>query len=197
MSSKDLIVNRIKENSGYITTKDLKGMNINRFYISELEKEGVIERIKRGIYRDSEYIPENELIEINKMIPKGVVCLDSAIEYYGLTTQIPNVYKIAIPRNSKVSIPDYPPIKIIYFSDTNYKIGISEIQINGSIIKMYDIEKTVCDIARYRNKIGKDVFYEVLKEYMKKDYKDITKLLEYAKMMNIYNVLKNALEVLI
>ena len=187
----------IKSNNGYITTKELANLKINRYFLSEMEKEGILERIKRGVYRSTEEVLENEIIEVSKLIPNGVFCLETALEYYDLSTNAPYEYKIAIPMKSRVIIPEYPPIKIIYFPDKTYNLGISEKEIDGNIIKIYDMEKTICDIARYRNKIGQDIFTESLKEYMKKTDRNIKKLIEYSKITNTYNILKDYLEVLI
>lgn len=197
MNFKENILEKINNNNGYISTKELKAMNINRFYLSALEKEGQIERIKRGLYRKTDYIVENEFFEISKIIPNGVICLESAAEYHGLITTIPYEYNIAIQRDNKIILPDYPPIKIIYFSKFNYELGITFLKKEDSIIKIYDLEKTVCDITRYRNKIGKNIYTEVLKEYLKNKDKNINKLLEYGKITRVYNILKESLEVLL
>lgn len=197
MKRKEIIINKIKENKGYITSKELKDLGINRFYISDLVKNGILERVKNGLYKDIEFIPENELTLVSRIVPDGVICLASAIEYYGLTTTIPFEYQVALPRNKKIVLPDYPPIKLFYFSDKNYYPGITELSIEGNIVKIYDIEKTICDVTKYRNKIGKNIFNEVLKEYVKREDVNINKILDYAKKMNSYKVLKESLELLI
>lgn len=197
MEFKNIILDRIKTNKGYISTKELNELKINRYYLSMLVKEGVIERVKNGLYRDTLFVPENELVEVGKMISKGVFCLESAAEYYGLTTTITSQYKIAIPQKSKVIIPVYPPIKLIYFADKTYSLGIIEINIEGNEVKIYDLEKTVCDIARYRKRIENNIYSEVLREYVKRKDKNIGKLLDYAKITGVYKILKSDLEVLL
>lgn len=197
MDIKNTIIKRMQENKGYISTKELSDLKINRIYLSLMVKEGVIERLKRGLYRSCYIVPENELIEIAKMIPKGILCLESAADYYGLTTNISSEYKVAIPSKSKVVIPAYPPVKIIYFSDDNYTLGIIETMIDSHIVKIYDLEKTVCDIARYRKRIENNIYMEVLKEYIKRKDKNISKLLDYAKITGTYKTLKADLGVLL
>lgn len=197
MDNKKKILDRVKENKGYITSKELKEMKINRFYLSELKKEGKLEMIKRGVYKNAFYVSENEFLEISKLVPNGVLCLETAIDYYNLSTNVSDVYQVAIPLKSKIKIPDYPPIKIMYFSDKNYSLGKVNIKINGINVKIYDLEKTVCDITRYRNKLGMSLFSEVLKEYLKRKDRDLTKLMNYAKDTNTYKILKGYLEVLI
>jgi len=186
---------KLVDKQGYISTKKVEKNGINRAYLSLMEKDGRIERIKRGLYKVNDYINENEISEIIRLVPKGVICLETAAEYYGLTTLIPTEYSVAIQRSKKVVLPEYPPIKLIYFSDKNFKLGITFIEEDN--IRIYDIEKTVCDITKYRNKLGKNIYKEVLKEYLKRKDRNIDKLLEYAKKMNAYRVLKETLEVII
>lgn len=122
----------------------------------------------------------------------------SALSYYELTTYNPWEYYIAIHRDStKVKNIEYPPIKLIYFSDKQFNIGITTINVNGNKVKIYDKEKTICDCVRYRNKIGMDIFKEVLKEYIRSKEQNINKLMEYAKELGVKNVLQDYLEVLI
>ncbi|GAH65292.1 unnamed protein product, partial [marine sediment metagenome] len=174
MKLKNKIKEKIKEvfyvNNGYIRTKDISSKGINRRYLRDLINEGVIERIKQGLYRwkDAKFDVEEELINVSKIIHHGVICLVSALAYYELTTYTPGEYTIAVRRNYNIKLPDYPPIKLYYFSDKYYMDGVEKIDINGNIIKIYNIEKTICDCLRYGDKISKDIIVESIKEYVKR-----------------------------
>lgn len=127
-----------------------------------------------------------------------MICLLSALSYYELTTYNPWEYQIAIHRSSKKpKLPDYPPIKIFYLADAQYNIGIDEVDINGSVVRIYDREKTICDMVRYREKLGMDLMKEGLRNYLKSSNKNITKLVSYADRLRIQTVLQKYLEVLI
>lgn len=107
-------------------------------------EENVISKIKRGLYHWNNYEinTKKELVEVSKIIPRGVICLLSALSFYELTTYNPWEYYIAIHRDDfKPKIPDYPPIKVFYFADNQYNTGIKEIEIQGNKVKIYDIEK--------------------------------------------------------
>jgi predicted transcriptional regulator of viral defense system len=151
MKLKNKIKEKIKEvfyvNHGYIRTKDITSKGINRKYLRDLINVDTIERIKRGLYRwkDAKFDVEEELINVSKIVQHGVICLVSALAYYGLTTYTPGEYTIAVRRNYNIKLPDYPPIKLYYFSDKYYMDGVEKIDINGNIIKIYNIEKTICD----------------------------------------------------
>jgi len=160
----------------------------------------MINKIKRGLYQwqDNNFRPEDELIQVSKIVPNGVFCLLSCLSYYEITTVEAHEYYIAIERTQhKPRVPDYPPIKFFYFSKKTYEIGVNKVNIKGNEVKMYDLEKTICDCVRYRNKIGQDVVKEALNDYANKKEKDIDKLLEYAKITGIPNLMNKYLEVLV
>ena len=125
---------------------------------------------------------------------KGVMCLKTALDFYGLTTQNHWRYHIAFPQNyGTVNLPDYPPARIFYFSEEQYQTGIEEKETAGNIVKIYDIEKTICDCFRLRNKIGIEPAQEALKEYVEMKGANISKLVQYAKKTRIESVVKKYL----
>jgi phosphosulfolactate phosphohydrolase-like enzyme len=82
-------------------------------------------------------------------------------------------------------------------ADTQFKVGVEDVYVDGSIVKIYNREKTICDIVRYREKIGIDLMKEGLRNYLQSPYKNITKLVSYADQLRIRTVLQKYLEVLI
>jgi len=202
MKLKNEIKEKIKEifyvNNGYIRTKDISSKDVNRRYLRDLINEGAIEKIKQGLYRwkDAKFDVEEELVNVSKIIHHGVICLVSALAYYELTTYTPGEYTIAVRRNYNIKLPDYPPIKLYYFSDKYYMDGIEKIDINGNIIKIYNIEKTICDCLRYGNKISKDIIVESIKEYVKRRDKNISKLMNYAAKTKVKDIVQKYMEVL-
>ncbi|WP_151736780.1 type IV toxin-antitoxin system AbiEi family antitoxin domain-containing protein [Paenibacillus tengchongensis] len=192
---------RVLDNhNGFARTKDFKEAGLSSYYVKKLESIGEIERLKQGVYRRTSQTnePLNEIIEVSKLVPKGVVCLLSALSHYELTTYNPWEYQIAIHRGGKKPrLPDYPPIKIMFFADAQFKVGIDEISVDGTVVRIYDREKTICDIVRYREKIGIDLMKEGLRNYLQSPHKNITKLVSYADQLRIRTVLQKYLEVLI
>jgi len=189
-----------EEQHGFARTKDFIEAGVSPYYIKKLESAGEIERVNQGIYRQSGQFnePPHEMVEVSKLVPKGVICLLSALSFYELTTYNPWEYQIAIHRGGKKpKLPDYPPIKVIYLADAQYKIGIDEVYIDGSAVKIYDREKTICDMVRYREKIGIDLMKEGLRNYLQSPHKNITRLVSYADKLRIRTVLQKYLEVLI
>ena len=189
-----------KNNNGYARTQDILNANIHSSHLYKLEDEGEVTKVKRGLYRwnDQEYDTEMEMVEVQKIVPDGVISLLSALSYYELTTYNPWEYYVAIHRDHfKPTLPDYPPISIYYFSEDQYYTGITVIDIKGEKVKIYDREKTICDCIRYRKKIGVDVMKEALQEYLKQDYRDIDKLIKYAEITGVKTLMNRYLEVLV
>ena len=200
---KSKIREKIKEvfyaNHGYSSTGDISTAGIDRRILRDLINEDTIEKIKRGLYRwkDAKFDIEEELINVSKIVPHGVICLESALAYYKLTTYTPGEYTVAIKRNYNIKLPNYPPIKLYYFSDKYYVDGVEKIDINGNIIKIYNIEKTICDCLRYEDKISKDIIVESVKEYVKRRDKNISKLMNYATKAKVRDVIQKYIEVLV
>ncbi len=194
------IKNIFEKNNGYARTKDIIEADIHSSHLYKLQDKGEIIRIKRGLYRwnDDEFNSNTELIEVINIVPNGVICLLSALSYYDLTTTNPWEYYIAIHRNQhRPKLPEYPPISIFYFADKQYNTGIEDVDISGSMVKIYNKEKTICDCIRLRNKVGTDVIKEAMQNYLKKKEMNISKLLEYAEITGAKNIVKRYLEVLV
>ena len=111
--------------------------------------------------------------------------LYSAFAYYGLSTQVPSATCVAIEAKRKVRLPDYPPIDLYYWKKENLEFGIISRNISGYDVRITDIERTVCDAVKYRNKIGLDVCGEVIDSYLKKEDRNISLLHEYALKLRV------------
>lgn len=194
----DLII-IFEENQGIVQTKTLRAAGVTPYYIRKFENEGLIERIKQGVYRYiGEELPEIDgLAEVSRMIPNGVVCLMSAAAYYNLLTNNPESYYIALERtHHRPVLPKYPSIELYYFSKFFYQEGIETAIVNEVPIKIYSLEKTICDLIRYRSKIGKDIVLECFKSYMKSPNRNIENLMECAEKLKVAKILKRYLEFL-
>jgi predicted transcriptional regulator of viral defense system len=192
------ILHFFKSNSGYVKTKEVIAQGFHHKYLRELEEDGTIIKIKNGLYSLTENENYNSLYENSLIIPRGVFCLGSALSFYDLSTWDPPEVHMAIPRGMKVQIPENLPIKLYYFSGRFFETGKTEVELeSGQKITMYDIEKTICDIIRYRNRIGIDIMKEALNEYLKLKNKNLNILYDYAGKLGIKTILDNYMDVLI
>ncbi|MGB3211237.1 MAG: hypothetical protein WBB19_11075 [Desulforhopalus sp.] len=124
----------------------------------------------------------------------AVLCLISALAYHDITTQIPHSISITVPRESGPPSLDYPPLVVHRFSDQAYRAGIEEHEIDGASVKINNVEKTLVDCFKFRNKIGMDVVLEALKLYKARKKHNYGKLLEYAKICRVDKVIRPYLE---
>jgi len=172
--------------------KDLKKAGFHTRNISALLKSGEIEKVKPGLYKIPNYEGydyHTSFLDVSKAAPKGIICLVSAISYYELSSVNPAEVYLAIPLSEKPPKMEYPPIRVFYWTERNYNLGIEEIKTKAGIIKIYDKEKTICDLFRYRDKLGEDIAFEALKNYLQLKNFELNKLRNYAEKMRLKTIL--------
>ncbi|MBU1141431.1 MAG: hypothetical protein KKG64_02790 [Firmicutes bacterium] len=194
----------IKRDSLYPTIKfihrsKLKALNISNYIIKQYVEQGYFNKINNNYYENLNYQgDENDFYYVFPYIPQGVVCLMSAAVYHGLSEYRSFQIDVAVERQmGQFKIPDWPAMGIYYFGKKRYEIGILEIDESGNQYKIYDKEKTVCDLLLYRNKFGLEDALSVLKNYLKKPDRDLNKLVDYAQKLNVFNTLSKYMEVLV
>lgn len=183
-------------NSGYARTSDILAAGIHFSELKKLLAAGTISQIKRGYYRWEDMANwGSELPEITRLIPHGVFCLFTAAEYHGLSTFQSWQHHIAIERSMKIAGLDKEQIKLYYWPQTSLEFGVEEITLEGGIIHMTDAARTVCDIVKYRNKVGKDLMLEVIRNYAKRKDKNVSLILDYARRLRVEKIIKPYLEI--
>ena len=129
-------------------------------------------------------------------MPKGIVCLLSALQFHGLTVQTPSAVSMAIERTAWKPRIAYPPIRIVRFGGKALTMGIQEHTIEGVTVRIYDPAKTAVDCFRYRNKVGVDVAIEGLRECLKRRICHPDDIWRYAKASRTWTVMRPYLETL-
>ena len=185
------ITDKLKE-EGFVSTKNLSDWQEQQLQDAVRKVEAV--RLKNGIYADIDALA-NTMVDIRMIVPGGILCLWSAWSVYNLTTQIPNAYYIAIERTRKIVLPDYPEFQLVYQSDNLLSIGATRKNVQGYDIPIFDMERSVCDAIKYRNKVGIDVMAEILQTYLRRPDKNISRLMDYASKLRIRKTLNQYLEV--
>ena len=138
------LVSYIKKHGGYARMKDLRAASFQTREIASLVKKGLIEKVKPGLYRLADIGASGANIgftDVCRAMPEGVICLLSALDYYGLTTFNPSEGYVAIPHAAKAPGIEYPPVKVFYFRDRFYVPGIEQVQTPLGLIKIYNMEK--------------------------------------------------------
>lgn len=151
-------------------------------------------KLRPGVYAIPEVLFSN-MIDVEKIIPNGVVCLYNAWAYHCLSTVVPPAFCIAIAAKRKVIIPSILPVNLYYWKEENLDFGIVSANISGFQVRITDMERSVCDAIKYRNKIGLEVCSEGVRNYLKKNNRHLSRLAEYAKRLRVAKTLNNYLEI--
>ncbi len=183
---------------GYAYLKDLKAQGIHTDTIRKLLTERKIEKIKPGLYRlaDFSMMTYQGFVDTCMAMTKAIVCLHSALSYYELTTTVPAVVMVALPRDAKEPRLRYPPVKVFYFSPSNYETGIERMHTETGDFRIYNVEKTIIDCFRYRNRLGEDLAVEGLKNYIHGKEAHLNRLFSYARQGRMYRIIKPYVEAL-
>lgn len=182
------LIEIFKKNKGFAQMKELKGAGIHTRIIARAVQDGVIDKVKPGLYKLIEYpFDEHEsFTRVCNANKRAVICLLSAASYYELTTYDPPEIYVAMPHNTDKFILKYPSIKVYYFIDKFYQTSIEKLKTKSGTVKIYSKEKTVIDLFRYINKLGEDVAIESLKTYLHSKDKKISILADMAIKLGAY-----------
>lgn len=184
---------------GILKMSEALKLGIHRRELYRLRDMGELEVISRGLYRLAE-MPEPSLpdfIPVAKKIPEGVICLISALAFHEITTQIPHFVYVALPQKAHKPGISHPPMRYFWYDDKLIKTGVEEHQIDGCLVKIFDIEKTLVDCVKFRNKIGMDIVIEALKMYWQRKETNINKLFDYAETFRVVKILKPIMETIV
>lgn len=193
MVKTDEIKKIVEENNGILSTKILNENNIHRQYLKNLVDEGYLIKVSRGLYVKPDK-DINEFFIMGEQYKSGVFSHNTALYFYDLTDRTPFTLDMTFVSNVRVSNFMLSPH---YINKERFEIGLTTKELeDGTTIRIYDMERTICDIIRDRNKIDSQIFNTALKEYMKRKDKNLNLLYEYAKKFNILKILKIYLDVL-
>jgi predicted transcriptional regulator of viral defense system len=185
--------------AGVLRPRDLVAHGIPRQYLRLLEQAGKVQRSGRGLYTLTGVdVGENHtLAEACKRVPHGVVCLLSALRLHNLTTQLPYEVWMAVAVKARKPKIDYPPLRIVRFSEAALRYGVERRQIEGVTVSVYSPAKTVADCFKYRNKIGLEVALDALRDCRAKKKATVDDLWAAAKVCRVANVMRPYMEALV
>jgi predicted transcriptional regulator of viral defense system len=202
MDGEDTKMGRLRDlvrHTEVLHARDLKPLGIPHRYLSRLCDEGVLVRTGRGLYvalRESG-TAHLGLAQAAKAVPKGVICLLSALRFHEIGTQAPHAVWVALDRRAARPRVAYPPMRIVRFSGKALTEGVDTHDIKGVKVRVYDPAKTVADCFKYRNKVGLDVALEALREALHGRKCTVDELWRYAKVCRVAVVMQPYLEALV
>jgi len=176
--------------------RELTAAGVNEETVARLVRTGDIVRLARGLYQlpGVDFQAEHSLAEAAKLVPKGVICLISALQFHRLTVQLPPFIWMAIDRTTRKPKLDYPPIHFVRFGAQALTMGVEAHVIEGVNVRIYDPAKTVVDCFRYRNKIGTDVALEGLREAIRQKRARPDDIARYARACRAWTVIRPYLQ---
>lgn len=179
-----------------ITPADAAQLGVPRTYLSRLARQGHLEKIARGLYTSRAFSPSEHasLVEASYQVPKGIICLLSALRFHNLTTQSPREVWMAIGHKAWAPKISSPPIRLVRMSGPALQFGVAELQVSARVIHVFNPAKTVADCFKFRYKIGLDVAIEALKESRRLKKASIDELWAAAKVCRVAKVIRPYLE---
>jgi len=195
----DPIIKYLRNCKGYARMKDLKASGFQTRDVRKLVDQGQLVKVKAGLYRLADVQPGETtgLVEICLAMPKAVICLTSALAFHELTTFVPAAISFATPMSDKpINLPSLPT-EPYFFSRNQYQAGVEHHETRAGQIRVYGLEKTVCDLFRYRNKLGEDLALEGLKEYLRRRSRDLNKLMKFARVCRVKGILSQYVKAIV
>lgn len=180
-----------------MTTAQLSSVKLYYRDIQRMLNEGLIEKIKRGYYHLIESYGKDEIVIINRLFPDGVLCMDTALFYYKYSDRNPAEWHITIDKNTsrqRTQI-EYPLIKAYRVESELLPLGETEGKIDSQKVRIYDRDRTICDVMRNMNKMDKEIFSTAIQGYVKDPKKNISNLMQYAKALRVQKRVKDIIEV--
>jgi len=195
----DRAVSLFEANGGILNTKKAIKLGIHSRTLYALRDEARLERMERGLYRLADAAPlgNSDFVTVALKVPRGVICLISALAFHRMTTQVPHAVYLAIAANDQVPALRYPPLRLFWYSKAAFEDGVEAIDMDGIKVRIYSAERTLADCFKYRNKIGIDVCVEALNLYRSRRRMKLDKLEHYAKLCRVERVMRPYMEAIL
>ena len=189
----------ILSKGGIAKSADFVAEGIRAVDVVNLCNAGFLERVRHGYYELAEKTSVSEEQLLAALIPKGIVCVESALFHYGYSDFAPRKWSIAIPRSmsrTKLNV-DVLALKPYYIQAELYDLGKTTDDFGGVILPIYDRERTICDCFKYRSRLDNEMFNKALNAYANDTQKNLNNLSSYAKKLRVYKKVTELMEVLL
>ena len=184
---------------GLVRMPDLRDAGIGAETVARLVRDGTVVRVARGLYQiaDANPDPRRSFAEASALVPKGVICLTSALQFHELTLQMPSSVWMAIDRTGWKPNLEHPPVRFVRFSGQALAAGVKRHVIEGIEVPIFEPAKSIVDCFRYRNKIGLDIALEGLREGLRSGRIYPDQLWELARTARVWSVMRPYVEAMV
>lgn len=189
----------IESKGGIAKSADFVAAGIRAVDVVNLCNAGYLNRVRHGYYELAEKSVVSDEQLLATLIPKGIVCVESALFHYGYSDFTPRKWSIAIPRSmsrTKLNV-DALALQPYYVQPELYELGKTTDNFDGVILSVYDRERTICDCFKYRSKLDNEIFNKALNAYANDTNKNLNNLSVYAKKLRVYKKVTELMEVLL
>ena len=187
-----------RTHGGILRTTEALAAGIHPRTLYAMRDAGEVEALARGVFRLGDLPPlgNPDLATVAKRIPRGVICLISALSFHELTTQVPHEIHVAISRTARRPRLDYPPLRVYRFATAAFEAGVEIHTIDRIPVRVYSAEKTLADCFKYRHKIGMEVVLEAIRTYRRRERPRFGQVFEYARLCRVDRLMRPYLEAL-
>ena len=192
-------VKEVINNGGIAKSADCVAAGIRAADVVNLCNAGILSRVRHGYYEITEKSEVSEEQLLATLVPKGIVCVESALFHYGYSDFAPRKWSIAVPRSmsrTKLNV-DVLALQPYYVQAELYDLGKTTDNFNGVVLPVYDRERTICDCFKYRAKLDNEIFNKALNAYANDTEKNLSNLSAYAKKLRVYKKVTELMEVLL
>jgi predicted transcriptional regulator of viral defense system len=191
-------ITSLARSRGVIRARDVEAAGVHRKHLRRLVESGELEQVGRGMYRLADALPSEyaSLAEVVTQVPRGVVCLLSALAYNELTTQSPYQIWIAIAPKAWAPTISSTKLRVVRMSDPWLDDGVDVVEIDGARVRITDPARTVVDCFRFRNTVGLDVAIEALRDCLEQRLASPAQLMDLARRRRVGSVMRPYLEAL-
>lgn len=189
-------IHRLFVRNGTLRSNELVARGVPRVQLSRWVAAGELQRLARGLYALPDYAPNEHasLVEVARRAPRVVFCLLTALRFHELTTQAPFEVWIAIGNKDHPPRLPYPALRVQRFSPVSLHYGVETHHVDGAVLRVTDVAKTVADCFKFRNKIGLDVALEALRDTLNGKRASADAVWEAAKVCRVARVMQPYLE---
>ena len=187
------------EKGGVAKSADFVAAGMRAVDVVNLCNAGYLDRIRHGYYQLAEADTSSEEQLLATLIPKGIVCVESALFHYGYSDFAPRKWSIAVPRSmsrTKLDV-DALALQPYYVQSEIYELGRITDDFDGVMLPVYDRERTICDCFKYRSRLDHEIFNKALNSYANDTQKNLQNLSAYAKKLRVYKKVTELMEVLL
>jgi len=191
------IQNKAKENGGFFLSSDSEAVGVSREMLSQYANQGKLERVRRGVYLLPEYF-EDEMFALQTAIPNAIFSHNTALHLQDLSDRTPLNFEVTIPKGYNGTNLRKKGIDVYTVPKEIHSLGVTEVKtIYGNYVKVYEVERTLCDILKPRARMDISVVTDAFKWYAKRKKRDLLKLGKYSQILGVEKKVRSYMEVLL